>query len=203
MTPSLLRRPLARTALVVASALALIALAGCTSDAPAASATPSCGGHVQEILLGDDSATKEVAFDAADSPKAFNLPSSPTPTCSYRSVSTTQGTTPSTITHRTYLYIGISSADAQKLIAALAATGASKGFAPSYTNTPAPSSTPAPYALQTRMWSYTSQEQGSTDRGSIGYAYNAPLNPGTVKQVGLEGSPNVLRIETELIQRTK
>lgn len=196
-------RPLVRPVVVAVSALALVALAGCTSDAPGASSTPSCTGHVQEILLGDDSATKPVPFDAGDSPKVFNLPTTPAPTCSYRSVSTTQGTTPSTITHRTYLYIGISASDAQKLIAALAATGATKGFSASYTNTPAPSATPVPYALQTRMWSYASPDQGSTDRGSIGYAYNAPLNPGTVKQVGLEGSPNVLRIETELIQRTK
>ncbi|GAA2084819.1 hypothetical protein GCM10009840_22190 [Pseudolysinimonas kribbensis] len=201
MSPSVSRRPLLRAAVVALSASALVLLAGCTADTPAASASPSCGGHVKEILLGDDSATRQVAFDAGDSPKVFNVPASPAPTCAYRSSTSTHGNAPSTITHRTYLYIGISSADAQKLIAAVAATGATKGFTASYTNTPAPSATPVPYALQTRTWSYTSPEPGGSDRGSIGYAYNAPLNPGIVKQVGLEGTPNVLRIETELIRR--
>jgi hypothetical protein len=197
------RRPLVRTAIVAVAAAAVIALAGCTSSTPTASATPTCGGHVKEILLGDDSATHQVGFDAGESPKVFNLPASPAPTCAYRTVTATHGTAPSTITHRTYLYIGISAGDAQKLIDALAATGATKGFASSFVNTPAPSATPVPYALQTRTWSYSGSITGGTDRGSIGYAYNAPLNPGMVKQVGLEGSPNVLRIETELIQRTK
>jgi hypothetical protein len=202
MSPSVSRRPLLRAAVVAISASVLVLLAGCTADTPTASATPSCGGHVQEILLGDDSATHEVAFDPGDSPKAFNLPASPAPTCAYRSTTSTHGNSPSTITHRTYLYIGISSGEAQKLIDALVATGATKGFTVDFTNTPAPSATPVPYALQTRTWNYTSPEAGSSERGSIGYAYNAPLNPGIVKQAGLEGSPNVLRIETELIQRT-
>jgi hypothetical protein len=203
MSPTVPRRPLVRTAILAVAAATLIVLAGCTSETPPASATPTCGGHVKEILLGDDSATHRVAFDAGDSPKAFNLPTSPAPTCAYRSVTKTHGTAPSTVTHRTYLYIGISAADAQKLIDALATTGATKGFSPTFTNTPVPSATPVPYALQTRTWNYAGSATGSTDRGSMGYAYNAPLNPGTVKQVGLEGSPNVLRIETELIQRAQ
>jgi hypothetical protein len=192
------RRPIARASLLVVVAAALVALAGCSATPPAGSASTGCGGHVKEVLLGDDSATDVVAFDASESPKIFNLPAAPAPTCAYRTVTTTQGTTPRMVTHRSYLYIGISSADAQKVIAAITATAGQVSWTAEFANVPAPSSTPAPYALQTATWDYNTSGAAGTDRGSMGYAYNAPINPGIAKQVGLEGSPNVLRVETEI-----
>jgi hypothetical protein len=199
-------RPFARIAVVaLAVGLAAVALTGCTQDKPPATDSPSCGGHVKTVLLGDDSATTIVPFDAAESPKQFGLPAAPAPTCAYRDEHTTQGTTPSTVTHRTYLYIGISSDDAQKVIAALAATGGKAPWAATYASVPAPSSTPAPYVLQTVTWSYSqtaSAGQGQ-ERATMSYAYNAPLNPGVAIQAGVTGSPNVLRIETEITSPAK
>jgi len=193
------RRPIARASVLVVVAAALVALAGCSSTPPAGSGSTGCGGHVKEVLLGDDSATDIVAFDASESPKIFNLPAAPAPTCAYRTVTTTQGITPMTVTHRSYLYIGISSADAQKVIAAIGATvGQAPPWSAEYANVPAPSSTPAPYALQTATWDYNASGAAGADRGSMGYAYNAPINPGIATQVGLEGAPNVLRVETEI-----
>lgn len=198
-------RPLARIAVMALTAsVAAIALAGCTQDHPTATDTPSCGGHVKSVLLGDDSATTSVAFDAADSPKQFGIPADPAPTCAYRDERTTQGTTPSTITHRTYLYIGISAADAQKVIAALGAVGGKAPWAATYVNVPAPSSTPAPYALQTVTWNYVQPiDGGGQERGTMSYAYNAPVNPGVAIQAGVKGSPDVLRVETEVTSPAK
>jgi hypothetical protein len=199
-------RPFARIAVMALTAgLAAVVLAGCTQDHPAATDTPSCTGHVKTVLLGDDSATTVVDFDPAESPKQFGLPASPAPTCAYRDQHTTQGTTPSTVVHRTYLYIGISADDAQKLIAALGATGGKEPWVATYASVPAPSSTPAPYSLQTVTWSYT-QAAGAgqgQERGTMSYAYNAPVNPGIAIQAGLKGSPNVLRIETEVTSPAK
>ena len=198
-------RPIARACVVaVVAVVAAVGLAGCTTGAPTASATPSCGGHVKEVLLGDDSATDVVAFDASESPKVFDLPATPVPTCAYRTTTQSSGSTTTTsTTHRTYLYIGISSADAQKLIAALGATAGRAPWTADFANVPAPSSTPAPYALQTASWNYNASATAGQDRGSMGYAYNAPINPGIATQAGLEGSPNVLRIETELTSPAK
>jgi len=198
-------RPIARVRIVaVVVALVAVGLAGCTTSTPTASATPGCGGHVAEVLLGDDSATTVVAFDASESPKIFNLPATPAPTCAYRTTTqSTSSTGSSSTTHRTYLYIGISSADAQKLIAALGATTGQAPWTADFSNVPAPSSTPAPYALQTASWNYDAGAAAGQDRGSMAYAYNAPINPGIATQAGLEGSPNVLRIETELISSAK
>jgi hypothetical protein len=193
------RRPIVRVSVTAGIlAVALLALTGCTSETPAADSGATCTRHVKEVLLGDDSATQLVTFDPADSPKVFNLPTSPAPTCAYRSSSETQGTAPMTVVHRSYLYIGISSDDAQKLIAALGATGAHAPWSASYANVPAPSTTPAPSVLQTAAWDYNANGASGPDRGSMSYAYNAPVNPGIAKQVGLSGTPNVLRIETEI-----
>jgi hypothetical protein len=196
-------RPLARiTAVAGAVVLTAAALAGCSSE-PTASATPTCEGHVKVVLLGDDSATTVVAFDPADSPKQFNIPATPAPTCAYRSESRRQGTEPATVTHRTYLYIGITSDAAQKLIAGLNATAGQAPWTGSYANVPAPSTTPAPYTLQTASWDFNASAAPDQERGSMSYAYNAPINPGVAEQAGLEGTPNVLRIETELTSPSK
>lgn len=192
-------RPIVRAALVAATAVLTLALAGCATDStPAASATPSCTGHVKAVLLGDDSATDVVSFDASDSPKIFNLPATPVPNCVYRTATTTSGSSPTTVTHRTYLYIGISSDAAQKLIATLGATAGQSPWTGDYSNVPAPSTTPAPYALQAASWNYNVGGTSGQDRGSMSYAYNAPINPGVAAQAGVSGSPNVLRIETEI-----
>jgi len=197
-------RPLARIAVVaLVAGLAAAALSGCTQAEPAATDTPTCGGHVKAVLLGDDSATTAVSFDAAESPKQFGIPATPAPTCSYRDERTTQGSTPSTITHRTYLYVGVSADDAQKVIAALGATGGKAPWSASYVNVPAPSTTPAPYALQSVTWNYNQAAAGGAERGTMSYAYNAPINPGIATQAGLKGSPNVLRVETEVTSPAK
>ncbi len=196
-------RPLARIAVVAGTAvLAAGVLAGCSST-PTASATPSCDGHVKEVLLGDDSATTPVSFDPSESPKEFALPATPAPTCAYRSQSTRSGTNPATITRRSYLYIDISAADAQKIIAALGATAGKAPWTAAYANVPAPSTTPAPSVLQTASWNYNAGGAAGQDRATMSYAYNAPLNPGIVIQAGLEGTPNVLRIDTEVTSPTK
>jgi hypothetical protein len=196
-------RPLARIAVVaLAAGIAAVALSGCTQE-PTASAKPTCDGHMKVVLLGDDSATDVVAFDASDSPKEFALPATPAPTCAYKTQTTTQGSTPSTVTHRTYLYVGLSADQAQKMIAALAATASKAPWTASYVNVPAPSATPAPYALQTTSWDYNAAGAAGQDRGSMSYVYNAPINPGIAVQAGLEGDPNVLRIETLVTSPSK
>jgi hypothetical protein len=193
-----LPRPLVRAGLVLAAvALSATALAGCSSGATQATDKPTCGGKIAVVLLGDDSARDVVTFDAADSPKIFNLPTAPAPTCAYRS-STTSQTNKTTTTHRSYLYIGISDADAKKIIAALGATAGQAPWTGGYADVPAAGSTPAPYQLQTQYWNYNQGGTAGNDHGDMGYAYNVPINPGTAAQVPLSGDPNVLRIETEI-----
>jgi hypothetical protein len=197
-------RPLVRAALVATVAAAAVLLAGCTSTPQPAttSGPPSCGGKVKEVLLGDDSATDVVPFDAGDSPKVFNLPTSPAPTCAYRTVTSAQGAAKTT-THRSYLYIGITATDAQKIIAALATTAGQAPWTGEYSNVPAAGSTPAPGQLQTVSWRYNAGGGAGDDQGSMAYAYTAPLNPGLVTQAGLRGTKNILRIETELSSPAK
>ncbi|MGN6326234.1 hypothetical protein [Pseudolysinimonas sp.] len=197
-------RPLARLAAAALTAgLAAVVLAGCSSE-PKATATPTCDGHMKVVLLGDDSATTVVPFDPADSPKEFGIPASPAPACAYKTVQSVQDTTtPTTTTHRTYLYVGLSTDEAQKLIAALGATAGKQPWSIDYANVPAPSSTPAPYALQTASWNYNAGGTAGQDHGSMAYAFNAPINPGVATQAGIAGDPNVLRIETEITSPTK
>jgi hypothetical protein len=194
-----LQRPILRVAVAaVVLAGAAGVLTGCTSDpTPQATGGPTdCSGKVDEVLLGDDSAHQAVAFDAADSPKAFNLPTAPAPTCAYRSTTESQqGTSDYTVTHRSYLYVGISDADAKKLIAAIQATGAAAPWTPAYSNVP---TDPPPSTPSNQDWDYNVAGAAGADRGSMGYTYVAPLNPGMVVQAGLSGTPNVLRIETEI-----
>lgn len=191
--PRPLVRAVAATALVASAAV----LAGCSSGATQATDTPTCGGKIAVVLLGDDSARDVVTFDAGDSPQIFGLPGAPAPTCAYRS-STTSQTAKTTTTHRSYLYVGISVADAQKLIAALAATGGKAPWTVGYVDAPPPGATPAPYALQTETWNYNAGGSAGNDRGYMSYAWTSPVNPGTAAQVPLSGDPNVLRIETEI-----
>lgn len=192
-----LPRPIVRAVAVAALAAAAVVLAGCSSGATQATATPTCGGKMAVVLLADDSSHDVVTFDPADSPKIFNLPTTPAPTCAYRS-STTSPTAKTTTTHRSYLYVGISTAEAQKIIAALGATAGQAPWTAGYANVPAAGSTPAPYALQTVTWDYNQGGAAGNDHGYMSYALNVPVNPGTAAQVPLTGDPNVLRIETEI-----
>ena len=194
-------RPVVR-ALIVAIAVgaALTGLTGCTgSSTPSSTDGPvACGGKVKEVLLGDDSATTPIPFDAGSAPKIFAIASSPAATCEYQSASTLiQSGQSYTVTDNTYLYIGISDADAQKLIAGLtAATGAAPWTA-EYSDAPAAGASPAPTSVSAK-WNYNLGGAPGDQRGSMAYVYSAPLSPGFVAQAALTGSPNVLRIETSL-----
>ncbi len=197
-----MHRPVVR-AMIVAIAVggALTGLTACTGgDSPAASTGPvDCAGKVKMVLLGDESATTPVPFDAGSAQKIFAIAASPAANCAYQSSSDlSQSGQSYTVTDNTYLYVGISSADAQKLIAGItAATGAAPWTA-DYSNAPAPSASPAPSTSISAKWEYNLAGGPADLKGSMAYVYSAPLSPGLVVQAALTGTPNVLRIETEL-----
>jgi hypothetical protein len=198
-------------ALAIASALAVatIALSGCTST-PTATSVSDCAGIISKVLLTDDSATTVAKFNSADIPKIFNIPSTPAPSCYYVTTVPPTGTVPYTQTTRTLLYIGISNADAQAVIAALRKTVSEKLWtvrfdygAATASPTPTPGATATPTTKNpssSARWYYNFAGAASDDKGEMGYYYTAPISQGTALQAGLGKTVDILRVETQLRQ---
>ena len=198
---------------VVASALACatIALSGC-AQASSAQPVDNCGGVISKVLLTDDSATTVTAFHAAELPKAFNLPTSPAPTCYYSDiVPPQQGNVAATDTHRTLLYIGLSDSQAASIIASIRKTVSVAPWTVRFdygapvAPTASPSATPAPTAStsSSARWYYNFSGAPADDKGELGYYLSQPVTRGVAIQAGLTKPVNVLRIETELKQVKK
>ncbi|HEU0207022.1 MAG TPA: hypothetical protein VFQ74_10090 [Pseudolysinimonas sp.] len=206
--PRFLFRASAATAAFVVAA---IALSGCT-PAPTGAKVDDCAGVISKVLLTDDSATTVKKYDAADVPKIFNLPSSPTPTCYYSTVaSSSQGGISYLETHRTLLYIGLSDSEATTIIASIRKTVSVKPWTVRYDyDTPAPTATPgatatptAPPSTHSARWYYNFVGSATDDKGQLGYFLSEPISQGTAQQAGLDKPVNVLRVETDLRQVKK
>ena len=205
-------RSLAR-ALAVASALAVatIALSGCT-QAQTTPTVDNCAGIISKVLLTDDSAATVTTFNAGAVPKIFDLPSTPAPTCYYSSVVTQppQGGVVHNVSHRTLLYIGLSDADAQAIIASIRKTVSVTPWTVRFDyGTPAPAAgatatpTAAASTSSSARWYYNFAGPASDDKGEMGYYESTPISQGAAIQAGLGKPVNVLRVETELTQVKK
>ena len=197
-----MHRPVVRAMLVaIAVGGALTGLTACTGGGTPAATTGAvdCTGKVKVVLLGDDSATTPIPFDAGSAPKIFAIADSPAATCEYQTSSNlTQSGQNYTVVDNTYLYIGISSADAQKLMAAVTGATGAAPWVGEFSNAPAPTASPSPTVSISAKWDYNPGGGPNDQKGSMAYVYSGPLSPGLVVQAGLTGSPNVLRIETSL-----
>ncbi len=200
-------------ALAVASAVAVatIALSGCT-QAPTTQTVDDCKGIISKVLLTDDSATAVATFSTGDVPKIFDIPGTPAPTCYYSSVLTQppQGGVVHTVSHRTLLYVGLSDADAQAIIASIRKTVSAKPWTVRFDyGTPAPAAgatatpTPAASTSTSARWYYDFAGSATDDKGEMGYYESTPISQGTAIQAGLGKPVNVLRVETELTQVKK
>jgi hypothetical protein len=199
--------------LAVASALAVatIALSGCTT-APTTPTVDNCAGIISKVLLTDDSATTVATFSAGDVSKIFDVPSTPAPTCYYSSVATQppQAGVVHNVTHRTLLYIGLSDADAQAIIASIRKTVSVTPWTVRFDyGTPAPAAgatatpTAAASTSSSARWYYNFAGPASDDKGEMGYYESTPISQGAAIQAGLGKPVNVLRVETELTQVKK
>lgn len=192
--------------------VAALALSGCTQTPPTTSSN-DCAGIISKVLLSDDSGTKAATFNAADVPKLFDLPATPAPTCYYSSAVTppAQSGTAYVETHRTLLYIGLSDAQDQAIIASIRKTVTGKLWTVRFDyDTPAPTAAPgatatptAPPSTTSARWYYNFAGAETDDKGEMGYYLSAPLSLGSAQQAGLSKPVNVLRVETQLRQVKK
>ena len=199
----------------VVAALVSVALLGCSSS-PTATATGNCDGQVIKVLLGDESSTTPATYRPADISKIFAIPATPVPTCFYSTVSTpapVNGVS-YTVTHRTLVYLALSTADADALVSAIRKTASVAPWTSEYDDgppaVPAPTPTPsrstatsaptaAPVAVSSSaLWQYNLSAPLTAVKGEMGYYFANPLTSGTAVHAGLSGAVNLVRIEIEL-----
>jgi hypothetical protein len=193
-----------------AVAIAALALTGCTQT-PTVS-QDNCSGIISKVLTTDDSATTVTPFVAGDIPKAFDIPSTPTPTCYYVTTTTLPPLSGVTYvqTQRTLLYIGISDSDSAAMIASLRKTVSVKPWTVRFdygAPVASPGATDKPTAQastsSSARWYYNFNGAATDDKGEMGYYATMPISQGTAIQAGLPKPENVLRIEVELKQVKK